>query len=54
MMFCIFEQISICLSTIQWKDLKIALILSITEIKPVYKFPSFQISELQLIWSSKY
>ena len=44
MMFCIFELISICLSTIQWKDLKIALILSITEIKPVYKFPNFRIT----------
>ena len=53
-MFCIFEIISICLSTIQWKDLKITLILSITEIKPVYKFPSFPIPELQLVWSNKY
>ena len=32
---------SICLTIILWKYLKIALILSITQIKPVYKFPNF-------------
>ena len=36
--FYIFEIMSIYLNIIQWKYLRIALILSITEIKPVYKF----------------
>ena len=38
MIICIFEIMSICLSIIKWKYLKIAFILSITQIKPVYKF----------------
>ena len=41
--FCIFERIYIYLNIIQWKYLKIALILSLTQIKPVYKFPNFRV-----------
>ena len=34
---------SIFLNIIQWKYLKIALIISIAQIKPVYKFPNFRL-----------
>ena len=40
--FCIFEIMFICLNIIQWKYLKTALIISITQIKPVYKFSNFR------------
>ena len=43
MIFLIFDIIFICLNIIQWKYLKITLILSITQIKTVYKFPSFRL-----------
>ena len=43
MIFCILEIISIFLYIILWKYLKIALILSITQIDPVYKFPNFRV-----------
>ena len=33
----------ICLNIIQWKYPKIALILLITQMKPVYKFPNFRL-----------
>ena len=33
----------ICLNIIQWKYLKIALILSITLTELVYKFPNFRL-----------
>ena len=33
----------ICLNINQWKYLKIATILSIIQIKPVYKFPIFRV-----------
>ena len=32
---------SICFNIIQWKYLKITLIISIAQIKPVYEFPNF-------------
>ena len=34
---------SICLNIIQWKYLKITLIFSTAQIKPVYKFPNFSL-----------
>ena len=34
---------SICLNIIQWKYLKVALILLITQIKPAHKFSNFRL-----------
>ena len=38
-----FWDMSICLNIIQWNCLKIALILSVSQVKPVYKFPNFRL-----------
>ena len=46
MIFCFFETMPICLNIIQWKYLKIALILSIAQIKPVHKIPNFCLHEI--------
>ena len=43
MMFCIFEIMSICWNIIQWKYLKIDLIISHAQIKSVYKFSDFRL-----------
>ena len=44
--FLIFETMSICSNIIQWKYLKTTLILWIGQIKQVYKFPNFCLSEM--------
>ena len=38
-----YEIMSICLNITQWKYRKIALILSIAQVKPVCKFPNFRL-----------
>ena len=43
MIFCIPEIMYICLNIIQENNLKIALILSVSQISPVYKFPNFRL-----------